>query len=45
MGLLRNMGPLEIFLILFAVMIIFGVGKLPGVGRGMGRQFANSVVL
>lgn len=46
MGLFRNSGPLEIFLILVAIMIIFGVGKLPSVGRGMGqalREFKSSV--
>jgi sec-independent protein translocase protein TatA len=46
MGLFRNIGPLEIFLILVAIMIIFGVGKLPSVGRGMGqalREFKSSV--
>ena len=46
MGFLRGIGPLEIFLILVVVMIIFGVGKLPSVGRGMGqalREFRTSV--
>ena len=46
MGFLRGIGPLEIFLILVVVMIVFGVGKLPSVGRGMGqalREFKTSV--
>jgi len=46
MGFLRGIGPLEIFLILVVVMIIFGVGKLPSVGRGMGqalKEFRHSV--
>lgn len=46
MGFLRGIGPLEIFLILVVVMIIFGVGKLPSVGKGMGqalREFRTSV--
>lgn len=46
MGFLRGIGPLEIFLILAVVMIIFGVGKLPSVGRGMGqalKEFRTSV--
>lgn len=46
MGFFRNIGPLEIFLILVAIMIIFGVGKLPSVGRGMGqaiKEFRTSV--
>ncbi len=46
MGFLRGIGPLEIFLILVVVMIIFGVGKLPSVGKGMGqaiKEFRTSV--
>ena len=46
MGFLRGIGPLEIFLILVVVMIIFGVGKLPQVGKGMGqaiKEFKSSV--
>ena len=46
MGFVRNLGPMEIILILVVVMIIFGVGKLPSVGRGMGqalREFRTSV--
>ncbi len=46
MGFLRGIGPLEIFLILVVIMILFGVGKLPSVGRGMGqalREFRTSV--
>ena len=41
-----RIGPLEIFLILLVVLIIFGVGKLPSAGRGMGqaiREFRSSV--
>lgn len=30
-------GPLEIGLILLIIVIIFGVGKLPQVGRDLGR--------
>jgi sec-independent protein translocase protein TatA len=46
MGAFRNIGPLEIGLILVGVLIIFGVGKLPSVGRGMGqalKEFRTSV--
>ncbi len=46
MGFLRGIGPLEIFLILVAVMIIFGVGKLPEIGSGMGkaiREFKSAI--
>lgn len=37
---------MEIMLILVVVLIIFGVGKLPSVGRGMGqaiKEFRSSV--
>lgn len=46
MNFIRGIGPLEIFLILVVVLIIFGVGKLPSVGRGMGqaiKEFRTSV--
>ena len=46
MGFLRGIGPLEIFLILVVVLIIFGVGKLPSIGKGMGqaiKEFRTSV--
>ena len=42
----NRFGPMEIFLILMVVLIIFGVGKLPSVGRGMGqaiKEFRSSV--
>ena len=32
-----RIGPLEIFLILVVVLIVFGIGKLPQVGKGMGQ--------
>ena len=37
MGFLRGIGPLEIILILVVVMIVFGVGRLPEVGSGLGK--------
>lgn len=46
MGFIKGIGPLEIFLILVVIMIIFGVGKLPSVGKGMGqalKEFRSSV--
>ncbi|MBT87357.1 MAG: twin-arginine translocase TatA/TatE family subunit [Gammaproteobacteria bacterium] len=46
MNFLRGIGPLEIFLILVIIMVIFGVGKLPEVGEGLGkgiRLFKNSL--
>ncbi len=42
----RSIGPLEIGLIVFAIMIVFGVGKLPQVGGAIGkgiREFRSSV--
>ena len=41
-----RIGPLEIFLILVVVMIIFGVGRLPEIGSGVGkaiREFRTSL--
>ncbi len=32
-----RIGPLELVLILAVVLIIFGVGKLPQVGKGLGQ--------
>ncbi len=46
MGFLRSIGPLEIILILIVVMIIFGVGRLPEIGSGVGKaikEFRSSV--
>ena len=42
----KQIGPMEIFIVLVVVLIIFGVGKLPSVGRGMGqaiREFRSNV--
>lgn len=41
-----RIGPMEIFLILVVVLIVFGIGKLPQVGSGMGkaiREFRSNV--
>ena len=46
MNFLRVIGPLEIFLIFVIIMVVFGVGKLPEVGEGLGRgirMFKNSL--
>ena len=32
-----GLGPWELIIILVIVLIIFGVGKLPEVGRGLGK--------
>ena len=37
MNFLRGIGPLEIFFIFVIIMVVFGVGKLPEVGQGLGR--------
>ena len=41
-----NLGTTELLLILGIVMLVFGVGKLPQLGRGLGqsiREFRTSV--
>ena len=46
MNFLRGIGPLEIFLIFVIIMVVFGIGKLPEVGEGLGRGirlFKNSL--
>ena len=46
MNFLRGIGPLEIFFIFVIIMVVFGVGKLPEVGEGLGRGirlFKNSL--
>jgi sec-independent protein translocase protein TatA len=37
MNFLRGIGPLEIFLVFVIIMVVFGVGKLPEVGEGLGK--------
>ena len=36
-----RLGPLEIGLILVIILIVFGVGKLPEVGAGLGKAMHN----
>jgi sec-independent protein translocase protein TatA len=36
-----RLGPLEIGLILVIILIVFGVGKLPQVGTGLGKAIRN----
>jgi sec-independent protein translocase protein TatA len=36
-----RLGPLEIGLILVIILIVFGVGKLPQVGEGLGKAIRN----
>lgn len=33
-----NLGPFEIGLILLLVLVVFGAGKLPGVGAALGKS-------
>ena len=42
----RNIGPLELFILLLIVVVIFGVGRLEELGGAMGkaiRQFRREV--
>ena len=32
----KSLGPLELFLILLIVLVIFGAGRLPEIGKGLG---------
>lgn len=36
-----RIGPIEIILILVIILIIFGVGRLPEVGAGLGKGIRN----
>ncbi len=33
----QNIGPLQVIIVLVIVLLLFGVGKLPQVGKGMGQ--------
>jgi sec-independent protein translocase protein TatA len=33
----QNIGPLQVIIILVIILLLFGVGKLPQVGKGMGQ--------
>lgn len=37
LGLLPTLGPMELFLILAIVLLLFGAAKLPQIGRGLGE--------
>ena len=42
---MANLGPTELIIILFIVIIIFGVGRLPELGGALGegiREFRNA---
>jgi len=36
-----GIGMTELLIVLFIVLIIFGAGKLPEIGRGLGRGIRN----
>ena len=38
---MERLGPMEIGLILVIVLIVFGAGKLPQVGEGLGKAIHN----
>lgn len=38
---LPSIGPMEMIIILAIVLLIFGPGKLPGVGRALGRSITE----
>lgn len=40
-GFIGNLGPWEIVLVLFIVLIIFGPGKLPQLGQSIGKAMQN----
>ena len=37
MGFIQNLGPLQLVLIVLVSLVLFGVGKLPQVGKGVGQ--------
>ena len=37
MGFIQNLGPLQLVLIVLVILVLFGVGKLPQVGKGVGQ--------
>jgi sec-independent protein translocase protein TatA len=42
----QNIGPLQVVIVLVIVLLLFGVGKLPQVGKGMGQainEFKSAV--
>ena len=34
---MQNIGPIQVIIILVIVLLLFGVGKLPQVGKGVGQ--------
>ncbi|NLN86954.1 MAG: twin-arginine translocase TatA/TatE family subunit [Syntrophomonadaceae bacterium] len=40
-GLIGNIGPWELVLVLVIVLVIFGPGKLPKVGESLGKALSS----
>jgi sec-independent protein translocase protein TatA len=36
-----NLGPMELLLILIIVLVVFGAGRLPQLGKGLGEGIRN----
>ena len=46
LALLPSLGPTEIFIVVFIILLLFGAKKLPELARGMGssiKEFKKSV--
>ena len=41
MGFIQNLGPLQLVLIVVVILVLFGVGKLPQVGKGVGQAISE----
>jgi sec-independent protein translocase protein TatA len=39
--MLGGMGPMELIIVLFIVLILFGAGKLPEIGGALGKGIRN----
>ena len=40
-GMLGGVGPTELIIILFIILVIFGAGKLPEIGGALGKGIKN----
>ena len=40
-SVMPNLGPMELLLILIIVLVLFGAGKLPQLGKGLGEGIRN----
>lgn len=41
MGFLGNLGPFEVLVILFIILLLFGARKLPDLARSLGRSLGE----